>query len=267
MPYVRVNECDLHYEERGEGPPLLFIHGLWLSSRFFRGQVERFSDRYRTIALDLRGHGRSEHTEAGHTVAQHARDLRAFCEELGLDGVVMAGWSMGSLVIWEHVRQFGTTGMRAMVVIEQSPSDFRWPDWPEGPLDLAALHHFHSAVQDRDPELPATFLRLLFRDEPAPDELAWMIEEVEQVPPGIAAAILFDQTVADYRDTLAQVTVPALVCVGRAEGLVTVAAAEYTRDHLPDAELVVFEESNHVPFLEEPERFDRALGSWLDRLP
>lgn len=57
MPTVRVNDCDLHYEDAGEGRPVLFIHGLWGSGRFFHHQLSYFSQRYRTILLDLRGHG------------------------------------------------------------------------------------------------------------------------------------------------------------------------------------------------------------------
>ncbi|MFN8188767.1 MAG: alpha/beta hydrolase [Gaiellales bacterium] len=267
MPHVRVNDCDLYYEESGTGRPVLFVHGLWLSSRFFHRQLTSFAARSRTVVVDLRGHGRSERTGAGHTVAQHARDLAAFCEALELRDVVIAGWSMGSLVTWELIRQLGPDGIRGMVVIDQSPSDLRWPDWPDGPLDVPTLHHLHSAVQEQDPELPAAFIRLLFKDEPAPDELAWMAAEVAQIPPGIAAPILFEQTVVDYRELLPQLTIPTLLCIGRVEGIVTVAAGEYMRDRIPGAELVIFEESNHVPFLEETERFDRVVGDWIARLP
>lgn len=267
MPYVRVNDCDLYYEEQGQGPPVLFIHGLWLSSRFFHLQLPYFARDHRTVAVDLRGHGRSEPTDAGHTVAQHARDIRAFCAALELRDPVMAGWSMGSLVIWELIRQFGADGLRGMVVIDQSPSDFKWPDWPEGPLDLHALHHFHSAVQDRAPELPAAFIRMLFKERPAAAELAWMAGEVAQVPPGVAAPILFDQSVVDYRELLPSVTVPALLCIGRVEGLVTIAAGEYMRDRMPDATLVIFEDSNHCPFLEEADRFNQVVGEWIAALP
>ena len=115
--------------------------------------------------------------------------------------------------------------------------------------------------------MPAAFIRLLFKEEPAAAELAWMAAEVAQVPPGIAASILFDQSVVDYRELLPRVTVPALLCIGRVEGLVTVAAGEYMRDRMPDAELVIFEDSNHCPFLEETDRFNQVVGDWIAALP
>lgn len=174
---------------------------------------------------------------------------------------------MGALVAWDLIRQYGSDGIRAMVVIDQSPSDFRWPDWPDGPLDISTLHALHTAVQERDPELPGSFIKLLVKEEPPPEELVWMAEEVARIPPGIAAPILFDQTVVDYCRLLPQVTVPTLLCIGRVEGLVTVATREYMRDLIPNAELVIFEHSNHVPFLEETERFNEVVAGWIARLP
>jgi non-heme chloroperoxidase len=268
MPTVTVNGAELHYEDMGEGgPPLVLVHGLWMSGRFFREQLPWFSKRRRTIALDLRGHGQSEKTAAGHTVSQYARDLRGFLEALEIDDAVVAGWSMGALVIWEYVEQFGTDRLKAMVDIDPSPSDFGWPDWPYGLFDVAGLQHYHSGVQTDFPATARALLTAIFREPPSETELEWMLAECTRVPPGIASAILFEQSVADHRETLARVTIPALLCIGRSEHLVAVAAGEYMAEHLPQATLVVFELSDHCPFLEEPERFNETVEDWIRALP
>jgi pimeloyl-ACP methyl ester carboxylesterase len=93
-----------------------------------------------------------------------------------------------------------------------------------------------------------------------------MTEELLRPPPGIAAPILFDQTVVDYRETLPKVTIPTLLCYGRGDA-VPVAAGEYMRDRIPNAELVVFEESNHLPFFEEADRFNEIVDAWIEALP
>src|SRR5512138_599834 len=92
----------LYYEDKGEGRSILFIHGLWMSSRFFQRQVARLSKRFRVIAVDLRGHGRSSHVMRGHTVANYARDIRSLIDGLGLNDVILAGWSMGAFVLWDY---------------------------------------------------------------------------------------------------------------------------------------------------------------------
>ena len=267
MPSVRVNDAELHYQEAGSGPAIVLVHGVWMSSACFRPQLEGLSDRFRVIALDLRGHGASEHTPAGHTVAQYARDLRAFLESLELADAVVAGWSMGALVLWDYVRQFGVDRLRGVVVIDQSPSDYKWPDWPQGFFDLDALRETMAAVQTDRHAVLDEFIPVLFKAEPPPPELASLIrEETSRLPESIASAILFDQTVQDYRDVLPLVTVPALVCTGRDEKLVPVAAEEFVVERMPNARLVVFDESGHCPFLEEPEEFNLVLASFVDSL-
>lgn len=115
----------IYYEEQGAGPVILLVHGMWGTSRFFRKQLEGLSDRYRVIAPDLRGHGRSSMTLDNQTVPTYARDLRAFIERLGLEEFVGVGWSMGAFVWWEYYLQFGVAGLRGLVDIDQPPSDWR----------------------------------------------------------------------------------------------------------------------------------------------
>jgi pimeloyl-ACP methyl ester carboxylesterase len=100
-------------DDVGSGRPVLLIHGVSMSRRFFERNVDGLAGRFRVVNVDLRGHGESPACEGGHTVAQDARDVNALIERLGLDGVVLVGWSMGTMVVWELVRQFGTAGWPA----------------------------------------------------------------------------------------------------------------------------------------------------------
>jgi pimeloyl-ACP methyl ester carboxylesterase len=267
MATVRVNGAELYYEDAGAGDPVVFVHGVWMSGRCFGPQLEGLADRYRVVALDLRGHGRSEHVTTGHTVAQYARDLRAFVEALGLDRPVMVGWSMGALVAWDYVRQFGADGLAGFVVVDQTPSDYAWPDWPHGFFDFEAVRHTMAACQTDRAAFVEEFIPVLFKAEPpAPEHAALIRDETLRLPDTIASAIIFDQTVQDYRDVLPQVTVPALVCTGRDEKLVPVAAEEYVAAQMPNARPVVFEDSGHCPFIEEPERFNEVLSEFVESL-
>jgi pimeloyl-ACP methyl ester carboxylesterase len=267
MPKLTVNGAQLHYEEAGSGPPIVLVHGLWMSGRFFQAQLDGLSDRYRVVALDLRGHGRSEHVTSGHTVAQYARDLRSLLEALELRDPVVVGWSMGALVIWDYVRQFGVTRLRGVVIVDQTTSDYKWPDWPHGFFDFDALRHVMAASQTDRRALLADFIPALFKAEPPSEQHAALIrEEAMRLPDTIATAIIFDQTVQDYRDVLPLVAVPALVCTGRDEKLVPVAAEEWVAEQMPDARIVVFEESGHCPFIEEPERFNEVVDEWIQSL-
>ena len=120
MAYEQCNGADLYFEDEGSGTPLVFLPGVMTGVRFFTHQLASLSDEYRTIALDYRGHGRSEKTETGHTVPQYARDLHAFLDQRDLHDVILVGWSMGALVSWEYIDRFGADRVQALVDVDMS---------------------------------------------------------------------------------------------------------------------------------------------------
>ena len=214
MPEITVNGVELHYVDEGQGTPVVFVHGVWMSSRFFEKQRAFFGERHRYVALDFRSHGQSAEVHHGHSVPQYARDLHTFLEQQSISDAVLVGWSMGSFVIWDLIDQFGSGGVAGIVVVDQSASDFKWPDWPHGALDLVDLIHVMHEVQEDREALVGDFIPSMFKDPPPPDQTSWMREEVMRPPASVASAIIFDQTMRDYRPHLAKVDVPALVING-----------------------------------------------------
>src|SRR6476469_11262045 len=103
--------ASLAHDEAGAGRPVVLIHGVSMSRRYFERNLAALSERFHVINVDLRGHGESPSHDGGHTVAQYARDVRHLLRALGLEGAVLVGWSMGSLVVWDMIRQFGTDGL------------------------------------------------------------------------------------------------------------------------------------------------------------
>ncbi len=94
MPEVTIaDDVTLAYDERGDqdAQPLVLIHGVSMSRRYFHRQLEPLSERYRVIAVDLRGHGDSSDAPAGHTIPHYARDLERFMAALGLEQPVLLG--------------------------------------------------------------------------------------------------------------------------------------------------------------------------------
>lgn len=71
-------DIELYYREAGSGEPLIMLHGNGESGEYFINQIEHFQSRYRVIAPDTRGHGRSPRGEAPFTIAQFANDLYDF---------------------------------------------------------------------------------------------------------------------------------------------------------------------------------------------
>jgi pimeloyl-ACP methyl ester carboxylesterase len=237
-----------------------------MSSRFFAEQVGPLAAAHRVVTVDFRGHGASPACDHGHTPASYARDVHELLEALELDGAVLVGWSMGAIVAWQYLRQFGIHRVAGQVVVSQGPSDLKRSDWPLGMLTYADLGELCVAVQEDMPAAFADFTPTMFAAAPSEEERAWMLHEILRCRPTTATAILLSQTLPDARPVLDGLALPTLLAFGRDEQLVPVAAGEWLRDHVPGSELVLFERSGHCPMLEEPERFNALVADFVARL-
>jgi pimeloyl-ACP methyl ester carboxylesterase len=83
------------YIEKGQGKPLILLHGNGDSSDYFRGQIDEFAREFHVIALDTRGHGRTPRGEMPFTIRQFADDLRGFLDVRGIDRANILGFSDG----------------------------------------------------------------------------------------------------------------------------------------------------------------------------
>ena len=88
-------DITLNYVEAGEGFPLVLLHGNGEDHTYFKRQMGPFSDRYRVIALDTRGHGRSPRGTAPFTLDQFAEDLKEFLDRKGIEKCHLLGFSDG----------------------------------------------------------------------------------------------------------------------------------------------------------------------------
>jgi non-heme chloroperoxidase len=255
----------LAYDEAGsrEDPPVILIHGISMGRRYFHKQIGALANRNRVIAVDLRGHGGSEKTPSGHTVPHYARDLDAFIRALDLQRPILLGWSMGAFVTFDYIRQFGTGAIRGLVIVDEAASDFKWDDFPHGFVDLPTLHELMTEVQEDRMGFLRHLVPEMFHNEQEQADLEWMVAECAQLPIGALSAILFDQSVQDYREDVRKIDVPTLICWGRHDALLPVSGAPYMFESIPNARLELFEDSGHCPFLEETQRFNEVLGAFL----
>lgn len=88
-------DIKLHYREKGNGEPLILLHGNGESSAYFIHQLRYFSKWYRVIAVDTRGHGFSPRGMKPFSICQFAEDLRGFMDEQGIEQAHLLGFSDG----------------------------------------------------------------------------------------------------------------------------------------------------------------------------
>jgi pimeloyl-ACP methyl ester carboxylesterase len=253
----------LAYEDKGTDPsrlPLVLIHGHPFDRTMWAPQLDVFPATRRVIAPDLRGYGASPTAPCVADFSDFTRDLAALLDDLGVTAFVLAGLSMGGQIAMDCCRHLPGR-VRGLVLADTFPA----AETPEG---VRARH----AMADR-------LLREGMRgyaDEVldkmvAPYADAHVKEHVHRMmtatpPEGAAAALRARAGRPDYRGLLPRVTVPALVVVGADDTYTPVSDAEALHAALPDAELRVIEGAAHLPNLERPREFNRALGAFLARV-
>ncbi len=242
------------------GIPLLMVHGHPFDRGMWAPQLRTLGGRHRLIAPDLRGYGGSTVVPGVTPLDAFARDLAALLDHLGIARAALCGLSMGGQIVLEFHRLF--PGRVAGLVLADT---FAQGETPEGRAERNARAdallregmsgYAHSVLNSM--VAPAT---LRERPEAAAHVLRMMLGAP---PEGAAAALRGRAERPDYTSMLGQIAVPALVVVGSEDVFTPVADARYLHERIPGAALSVVEGAGHLPNLERPEEFDRALDTLL----
>lgn len=264
--FVAPDGAKISFGESGNGRPLVLLHGLMASAEFFEPQ-QSLADRYRLIAIDLRGHGSS--SAAGElTIAQLADDVGRLADQLDLNDAILVGWSLGASVLWRVLT--GPSGHRfaASVVIDMSPKVLNEGDWTLG-LSREVCDA-RSAAMREDFEAFATAAGQAMFAQPltrGTSDLARRSgEKFAANHPEAIQGIWTSLVAEDLRPLLRQIEQPTLIIHGAQSQLYGRETAEYLAAALPDTRVVSFERSGHAPHLEEPESFNTEIREFAEGL-
>lgn len=123
------DDVSLSYISAGKGKLLVLIHGWSQSAEQFKYQISAFAERYHVIAIDLRGHGKSEKVTYGYRISRLSKDIQELIDVLQLEKLHLLGHSMGCAVIWSYIELFGTNEIDCLVFVDQSPLYTSRPHW------------------------------------------------------------------------------------------------------------------------------------------
>lgn len=99
-------DISLYYKEKGIGEPFILLHGNGENGNYFNNQIEYFSNRYKVIAVDTRGHGKSPRGEAPFTIEQFAKDLNELMKELKIQKAIILGFSDGANIAMKFALKY-----------------------------------------------------------------------------------------------------------------------------------------------------------------
>ena len=263
----------LRYLEAGTGDTLLMIPGWSQTAAQFKHQIEGLSDKYRVIAMDMRGHGESDKPDHGYRLHRLAKDVHDFLASRSLNNVTLAGHSMGCSVIWAYWELFGRERISKLILIDQMPMITGNPIWSAQEkedagaiLDKDTLYSVTNALAGPDGvKTTDGFITGMFNKSYSRDELAWVIQQNLKMPREYAARLLFDHATNDWRDIIPRIDVPTLVVGGKAS-LVGWKSQVWIGSQIPGARTEIFEEAeggNHFMFMENPEKFNRIVKEFM----
>src|SRR5215212_593458 len=152
------------------------------------------------------------------------------------------------------------------VDMEQSPRYLPAPDWEHplaGGYSPEALATFNQNLRFDRSAAAKGFIRSIFSEAPPQETIDEMYAETTKTPTSAAIAAMTDMTYADLRPALEKVTVPALLLYGEQSKLFPGDLGSWLQAQITDSKLVMFEESGHCPFWEEPEKFNREVADFV----
>ncbi|WP_299432965.1 alpha/beta hydrolase [uncultured Meiothermus sp.] len=263
----------LHYLEAGSGKTLVMIPGWSQTAAQFKHQIAGLQDRYRLIALDMRGHGESDKPAYGYRIARLAKDLHDVLVALDLREVALLGHSMGCSVIWSYWDLFGAERLARLILVDQMPFITANPAWSQAELEASgavftaeALYGMCNALAGPDGlETTRSFVGGMVSSAMSSEEKAWMIERNLRLPRIHAATLLYNHATQDWRDLIPRITLPTLIVGGRGS-LVPWKSQVWIHEHIPGSRLEIFEEhegGKHFMFVEGAEKFNRILAEFL----
>jgi pimeloyl-ACP methyl ester carboxylesterase len=252
----------------GDGPPLLFIHGLGGIWQNWLLNIPAFMGSHRCVAVDLPGFGLSEVPAGEISIPGFAHTVDQVCDQLGIENPVVVGNSMGGFVGAELAVSFPTRVSKLVLVAAAGLSTEYLAREPllagaRAFMVLTARAGLRGNGVVKRPRLRRVALQAVVR---YPEKLS--VPLATELVGGANAPGFIDSFEAlmsySYRDKLERIEVPALIVWGRNDILVPVSDAEMYEHLIGDnARSVIFDDTGHLPMLERPTRFNDLLRFFI----
>jgi 3-oxoadipate enol-lactonase len=259
MPSIDSGGCPINVvvEGREDAPVLMLSNSLGTTHRMWDEQVKPFTQHFRLVRYDRRGHGKSGLTKGPYTMELLARDALAVMDGLGLKKINWCGLSMGGMEgMW-----LGANAPQRIdrLILSNTTSYFAdktvWNDRLKFVREkgLAALV---------GPNMERWFTKD-FRER-SPKAMEWMREMFLTTPQDGYIANGEAVRDMDHRELLPKIAVPTLIIAGRHDPATTLEAAEYIRSRVPGSKLAVLEAA-HISNVEQPQAYAETVLGFLER--
>ncbi|MEW9798372.1 alpha/beta fold hydrolase [Alteromonas sp. CYL-A6] len=264
---VSLDNTGLHlvHNNRAGRPAIIFIHGACSSHRAWIYQLgsKLLNEHFHLIALDMRGHGRSDKPTdplAYQDGQRWADDLAVIFHSLKLECATLVAWSYGGRMISDYIRAYGEArinGINFIAAGTLARDDVKGPGYQ-------VLADLFSDEPDRIREAEKQFVSDLTEGIDDATLKGYMSEDLAACPKYVRDAMR--QRTMDYDDLLAELQRPVLLTHGEDDSYSLVKLAYLLNEHIPHTTLSVFEQTGHMPFAQCPQAYNQALFGFVTAL-
>ena len=265
MPVANINGAEIYYEDTGgQGPALVFTHGVYFDSRMNADVISRLKGRYRCISFDWRSQGRSGHPLGGHDVDMLARDGLALLDHLSIPAAHWAGVSIGGVVGVRLAAEFGERIQSLILMGATSEKE-----------SLAKLERYEQVIglhasdpaAGADALMPILFGSAFLGDPSLSAARAAARDSIEQTNADrMARAITPIIRRTDIQHLLAHVLCPTLIIVGEEDGANGPDRAAVVQAGIYGSAREILPGVGHSPPSESPERVAGLIGMFVDKV-
>jgi pimeloyl-[acyl-carrier protein] methyl ester esterase len=253
-------------EINGSGPDLVLLHGWGLNLRVWDGVVHDLRNRFRTIAVDLPGHGRSSWSHGRNTPAEQAWLVHSTLASVSTRYSLL-GWSLGAQIALDLAAAMPAEVDR-LVLVAATPRFAESADWPQG-MKTSVITRLSRQLREDYRRTVSDFLELQVRGSA---EGRSVLEQLRQAllvhgqaqPEALETGLNLLNT-SDLRPTLMHVRAPTLVIAGQYDRITSPAASSALALALPNARYVEMHRAAHAPFLSHRAEFVALVSQFLKR--
>lgn len=267
MGRVDVGDVELEVREMGSGPETVVLsHSFLVDHRQFDAQIEALSDQYRVVAYDHRDHGASDRASATYDLERLVRDAEAVIDATHAGPCHFVGLSTGGFVGMRLALRSPEL-LRSLTLMDTSGQAEPWPARVKYQVLLAIFGAVGTGPVIGS-AMRSMFSPGFLRDPDRQDEVATWRSRIAANDP--QAMIRFGRAIFardDVLTPLGTVRMPTLVMVGEQDRSLPVARARALAAAIPDARLEVIPHAGHLSSIEQPQRVNNVLRSFLTDLP
>ncbi|WP_037672738.1 alpha/beta fold hydrolase [Streptomyces griseus] len=274
MPYFEGSDgTTLFYTEWGQGSPVVFVAGAWLSSSSWEFQMLPLSERgLRCVAFDKRGHGRSDWVGHGFEYDTLADDLAALLDHLDLREVTLVAHSMGGGEVIRHLTRHGYDRVSRVVLISTTaPLLLRTPDHPDG-IEQSLLD---AGLAERTRDRPRwmaqnaqAFFATHLGNTISAELMEWTVRRCLDCSAKAAVEVIRTAFRTDLREEARAIRVPTLIIHGDADASAPVElCGRRLAELVPDNTYKEYPRAGHGIFITHAEQLNRDLLDFIGAAP